>query len=257
MEDLGTGPSVADLLLGADRRAAERALLAWARTLGSALASTLRTGAAPQRVDLTQGAEQLVGFADDLGVQVPPGVGGDVRSIEDLLSAESPWLAFCPGDTCPDNNRVLIDGSVRFFDFEGAGWRHTAAEAAYCRAPFCTCWCVAALPHELILAMERDFVEALLPPNVEDFRAAVGLAAVSWTLLTFGHFRRFVMDGAPTGPPDRAPSNGRQHVLLRLATVQAQADRIPALAELAGQLTDAIVRQWPNSAERTTYPAFR
>lgn len=256
MEDLGSGPSLADLLLGADQAAAERALQAWARALGTALAATLQQGAPAASVRLTEGAEQLLGFAEDLDVRVPAGVETDVGLIEDALSADTPWLAFCPGDTCPDNNRVLGDGSVRFFDFEGAGWRHAAAEAAYCRAPFCTCWCVAALPAGLIRSMENEFLEALDPPKRVEFSTVIGLAAASWTLLTFGYFRGFVMDGAPIGPPGRTPSDGRQYVLLRLATVEALRDRIPALGELANGLRGAIVRRWPYAAERPTYPAF-
>src|SRR5688572_8113988 len=42
MEDLGSGPSLADLLLDDDRGAAECALLAWAGPLGRALAATRR-----------------------------------------------------------------------------------------------------------------------------------------------------------------------------------------------------------------------
>jgi hypothetical protein len=257
MEDLGSGPSLADLLLSHDRGAAERALHAWARALGAALAATLRSGAPASRVSLERGLEELVGFAGDLGVAVPVGVEADAGLIEDTLSADSRWLAYCPGDTCPDNNRVLSDGSVRFFDFESAGWRHAATEAAYCRAPFCTCWCVAALPTGMTASMEIEFLDALDPPQREPFRTVIGLAAVSFTVTTFGHFRRFVMDGSPVGPPGRTPSDGRQYVMLRLATVESEQDRIPALAELANGLSEAILRRWPSAAEPPIYAAFR
>ena len=40
LEDLGRSPTLADKLLGDDARAAERALLSWARSLGRLHAST-------------------------------------------------------------------------------------------------------------------------------------------------------------------------------------------------------------------------
>ena len=170
--------------------------------------------------------------------------------------SQDPRLAYCPGDTCPDNNRVLDDGSIRLFDFEGAGWRHAATEAAYCRAPFCTCWCVAAMPAEILASMESEFLSALGPPRLSEFRAAVGLAAVAWTLTTFDYFRRFVIEGTRVGPP-RAPADGRQYVVFRLAAIESERDRLPALGELAYRLRKAIVARWPSSAELPSYPAFR
>lgn len=112
MEELGRGPSLADLLLGDDRTAAEDGLLAWARTVGTALAATLRAGEPAERISLEHGLGELLELATPLGVTAPPGIEADTGLIEDVLSASTPWLAYCPGDTCPDNNRVLIDGSL-------------------------------------------------------------------------------------------------------------------------------------------------
>ena len=257
MEDLGTGPSLADVLLSPSGDRAERALASWAGTLGRALRATLRNGTPTGRLELGDGLAELRALADELAVPVPAGVEDDVRHIAGTLSHESPWLAYCPGDTCPDNNRVLADGSVRLFDFEGSGWRHAATEAAYCRAPFCTCWCVSALPAGVLRSMEAEFLGALDPPTPEEFRATVGLAAVSWTLTTFDHFRRFVHEGRAVGPPVRAPIGGRQYVVLRLEAVGAQREELPALAELACALRAAIVRRWPEAATLPVYPAFR
>lgn len=156
----------------------------------------------------------------------------------------------------PRQEPGLDDGSVRLFDFEGAGWRHAATEAAYCRAPFCTCWCVASLPVDILASMESEFLSALCPSRIEDFRTAIGLAAASWTLTTFDYFRRFVVDGAPVGPA-QAPADGRQYVVLRLAAIESERDRLPALAELAYRLRKAIVARWPSAAEVPPYPAFR
>ncbi len=255
MEDLGTGPSLADLLLSSAGALAERALESWARTVGRALRATLRRGVPTAPVDLSDGLKHLVAVAGELGIAAPAGVEDDVRVIVDTLSGRSPWLAYCPGDTCPDNNRVFDDGTVRLFDFEGSGWRHAATEAAYCRAPFCTCWCVATLPAGVTDMMEGAFLDALDPPGRNEFCAAIGLADVSWFLIPFaGYLRRFVHDSPGIG--HRAVIDGRQLAVLRLAAVQAQSHRVPALGELAGGVRDEIIRRWPEAAELPPYPAF-
>jgi hypothetical protein len=257
MEDLGSGPSLADVLLGDDGAAAERALLAWAGSLGTAVGATMRRGAPTGRIPVASGVEAFIGLAGDLDVSVPAGLDEDVGRIEDTMAAASPWLAYCPGDTCPDNNRVLGDGTVRFFDFEGSGWRHASTEAAYCRAPFCTCWCVAWLPEGTTVAMEDAFLQACQPPQPDEFRAATGLAAVWWTLRTADLFCGFVSGGWSARMRAIAPIDARQYFVLRLAAIEAEAARIPALAALAHRLREAIVERWAEAAVAPAYPAFR
>lgn len=255
MEDLGTGPSLADLLLGRDPAAAEAAVIAWAATLGQALRPTLHHRTPEQPEGLLGGLEEMRQLAVALGVPVPTRVDDEVASITSMLARAGPWTAFCPSDTCPDNNRVFPDGSVRLFDFEGAGWRHAALEAAYCRAPFCTCWCVARLPEGLTDRMEAEFLAALGPTDPAGFVDAVNPAAVHYTLVSFRWFRRFVLDEQPL--PARAPSTGRQYVYERLLSIAGERNELPALAEVAGGLAAAIVRRWPDAAGMPLYPAFR
>ena len=255
MEDLGPGPSLADLLLGRDPAAAETAVVAWAGTLGQAIRPTLRYGTPEEPDGLEAGLDQMRQLATALDVPVPAGVDDDVALIASMLARRGPWVAFCPSDTCPDNNRVLPDGSVRLFDFEGAGWRHAALEAAYCRAPFCTCWCMARLPEGMTERMEAAFLSALAPTDRAGFVDVVTPAAVHYTIVQFHWFRRFVLDDRPV--PPRAPSTGRQIVYARLLSVAEQRERLPALAELAEGLATAIGRRWPNAAGMPLYPAFR
>ena len=255
MEDLGTGPSVADVLLSPGGAPAERALESWAGTVGRALRATLRRGVPTAPLELGDGVAELVAVAGGFGIAAPAGVEDDVRVIVDTFSSQSPWLAYCPGDTCPDNNRVFDDGSVRLFDFEGSGWRHAATEAAYCRAPFCTCWCIATLPAGITDMMEAAFLDALDPPHRSELCAAIGLADASWSLMPFaGYLRRFVHEAPPIGP--RGLIDGRQLAVLRLDSVQSQGDRLPALAQLAGGVRDEVIRRWPEAAELPPYPAF-
>ncbi|HEV2758798.1 MAG TPA: hypothetical protein VGV86_04450 [Acidimicrobiales bacterium] len=255
LQDLGPGPSLADLLLGRDPAAAETALMTWAVTLGQALHATLRHGTPEEPEGLDEGLDEMRQLARALDVPVPVGVDDDVASIASLLARPGPWVAFCPSDTCPDNNRVLPDGSVRLFDFEGAGWRHAAVEAAYCRAPFCTCWCMARLPEGMVGRMEAAFLGALAPIDPKGFAEVVTPAAVYYTLVQFHWFRRFLLDERPL--PPQAPSTGRQNVYVRLLAVAAEREKLPALAEAAERLATVIVRRWPDAAAMPLYPAFR
>ena len=257
MEDLGAGTSLADLLLGEDRAAAEGGLLAWSYGLGRALRPTLRRGADEQPENLQVGVDHLEQLATDLDiVSVPEGLRDEADFIAAVLGRPGSWLAFCPGDTCPDNNRVGSDNVVRFFDFEGAGWRHAAMEAAYCRSPFCTCWCVARLPDEWAERMEEAFVDALAPPDRQAFVRTIGLAAAGYTLSTLGWFRSFLVENNRVGPPDRAPLGGRQYVYNRLNVLVRCRDELPALAALANDVTARLVDRWPEAAEIPLYPAF-
>jgi hypothetical protein len=257
MEDLGDGPSLADVLLGSDAAAAEAALLGWARALGAALRPSLGDRRSEELDDTVAGAGEMRELAQEWGVAVPRSLEDDARTLNALLADPGPWVAYCPGDTCPDNNRVLPGGNVRFFDFEGSGWRHAALEAAYCRAPFCTCWCVARLPDGMAGRMEAELLAELTPPEPERFAAAVGLGAVYYTLLGFDWYRRFLGDDRVVGPPDRGPAKGRQYVYARLRAAAGEGDRIPAIADLSSRLADQIAERWPEAVQLPLYPAFR
>jgi hypothetical protein len=258
MEDLGNGPSLADLLLGSDSDAAHDALLLWARTLGAALAPSLRRGARPDPLDLQDPMDNIVDVASTFGVAAPAGLADDQRVLEAVFNTETDWFAFGPSDACPDNNRVFPNGTLKFFDFEGAGWRHAASEAAYTRAPFCTCWCVAALPDGTTNAMEDAFMAALDPPSPDAFRVATGAAAIAYVLQTMRYFRQFLDSDAPVAPPGvEAPSRGRQYVHGRLLLIAEYADTVPALAQLAASTAAAMRDRWPDCTPLPLYPAFR
>jgi hypothetical protein len=71
LSDLGTGSSVADVLLGDDQEAARDALLSWASTVARLHDSTVDRGAA-FRAALAERTDQPV---STLGPEMPPGVG--------------------------------------------------------------------------------------------------------------------------------------------------------------------------------------
>ena len=112
MSDLGDGPSLADILLGDDRRRAEGALLEWARTLG-------RISKATWHVDPDEAVsvpfpdrDAFDEFCTITGHGVPEPVWRELELARSTLLADSRHHAFMPNDACPDNNRCIAGESV-------------------------------------------------------------------------------------------------------------------------------------------------
>jgi hypothetical protein len=149
VEDLGRAPTLRDKLCGSDARAAERALLSWARSLGRMHATTagreadfdalLRRlgGPVKEKAPATPG-EQMPGLiGETLGVRLT----GQVREFAAQAWAQAcsgAYRAFSPVDLSPDNNMVT-SGGVRFLDFERGRVRNALIDAAQLRVPFVSC----------------------------------------------------------------------------------------------------------------------
>ncbi|WP_424188479.1 hypothetical protein ACOBQX_10190 [Actinokineospora sp. G85] len=207
MEDLGRAPTLAGKLHGDDSRAAEAALLSWARSLGRLHASTagrepdfdalLRRQSAPQDKDplATDGpraiAELPALLREVFDVDTPDHVAEFAGSAVALLDA-SRHRAFSPSDSCPDNNLITTRG-VRFLDFEGGCVRNMMFDAAFLTVPFPSCWCAFALPRgmtEAMLAAWRAEVRVMWPDLDDDAVLLPKLlrAQVFWIWLTTWQF---------------------------------------------------------------------
>ncbi|GAA3040366.1 hypothetical protein GCM10020229_59510 [Kitasatospora albolonga] len=271
MEDLGEAPTLADVLLGDDPRAAGEGLLAWARGLGRlAAASVPRRGelaplaarygrGRPPWEDLPWLADQaaaLPALLDDLGLPVPAGLAGELAGIAAVGADAHP--AFTPGDTCPDNNLLTPDG-LRLIDFEGACYQSVFLTAAYCRMPFSTCWCVFRLPDGLAAEVERTFrdeVVTVYPELAEDEPWQIGMAqavAVWTTDATVRMLAGAVAQDAPMHRTRRPVPTKRQLLRHRWETASTL-DGLPAFTRTVRLLLDAYDWDVP---PLPGYPAFR
>lgn len=193
MTDAGTGPTLADLLLGDDAVAAREGATSWAAALGTlAGASRERVeearAALPPHVD---GWDAAAWLRDGLGA-VTALTGGSPSGLDDAFAEVAALLepseadVVWPSDTCPDNAVRTPSGWV-FLDLEGTTVSHAALVAAYPALPFPTCWCVAAPPAGFTRAMTGAFTTAYaaFAPDVTS-RAAwpreVALASTAWVL---------------------------------------------------------------------------
>jgi hypothetical protein len=284
MTDLGSGPSLADVLLGSSRDAARSALTGWAGACGklaaamagreSELTALVAAHHGPPRNGqaghwLERRIKEIPQILAELSLPAPRGLDADLAEVAAIVHSPR-YQVFSPGDICPDNNLLRHQG-VMFVDYENAEFHSAFLDAAYLRMPFSTCWCVFRLPADLQRSAEavyRDQVSEIHPDLASDavWQAGLRSAVAAWTL----HAMTYLLDRAmltdrPTIDDGRAAPTKRQLLRYRwrqlideLAPVpgaSAGSGEFPALSALASQLL-ASTEHW-QVPELPLYPAFR
>lgn len=278
LEDLGRSPTLADKLLGSDARAAERALLSWARSLGRLHASTAGREADFDALTRRLGAPRVRGavstddrrairelpdlLAESLGVPTSARTHRRTRAAVAALESGG-HRAFSPSDACPDNN-VITSRGVRFLDFEGGCWRNVLFDAGYLRVPFPSCWCSFALPagmREAMLAAWRAEACEVWPDLDDDAFLISGLldAQLFWVWVsTWWLLPRSGEDDLPIDPALHSPLRG---TALRARWQQLAQDAELAGDELVAEHAHAVAagleRRFGSRDELAPYPAFR
>ena len=279
MEDLGRAATLAEKLLGSDPRAAERGLLAWARSLGRLHAVTAgreadfgalmrrlgaRTWHDPVAPDARRALAELPDLlAAELGVRTSDAVAARARATARLLGGPG-YRAFSPSDLCPDNNLVTNRG-VRFLDFEWGCIRDVTLDVAYLRVPFPSCWCVFALPGgmaDAMLAAWRAEIADVWPALTDDeiLLPRLNEAQLLWTWLSTWWL--MPRGGEADGPIafDESMSPRRSRALAdrweRLAAVYAAAES--ELADHAAAVAAALRTRFDVPRRSLPpFPAFR
>ncbi|WP_054049152.1 hypothetical protein [Alloactinosynnema sp. L-07] len=277
MEDLGRAPTLAGKLHGSDARAAEGALLSWARSLGRLHATTagreadfdalLRRLSPPSAKDpLSEHGPTAVAalpalLAAEFGVATSTDAADHAQSTLAMLDATR-HRAFSPSDSCPDNNLITSRG-VRFLDFEGGCVRNIMFDAAYLTVPFPSCWCAYGLPPgmtDAMLAAWRAEVrvmwadlddDAVLLPRLLD-------AQVFWVWLTTWQYLT-VPDIEQLGSGGAVDTPHQSDVLVARWADLAKAARrakVEVVAEHADAVVAAMKREF-GSRSLALYPAFQ
>jgi hypothetical protein len=280
MEDVGTGSTLADLLMGSDQTAAEEGLVSWAKALAALHACTWGNtkpfaaalgelaGPVPVPVDpgrgmVVRGTQRLVGAARAVGLDVPDVVLDEIRCAVDSLGSGP--LVLSPSDACPDNN-VRTEAGTRLIDFEGASATHPAWDLAYLRVPWPTCWCAWRLPDSAADVAEAAYRSELTSCLAERGIAAdwvalaadTQLAAALWAIGSAGYFLDSAAANAPPGADRRRPSpSDRARVQHSLTQVQRYApSQLSATNSLAQHLLATLLAQWGRTPVQAA-PAFR
>lgn len=274
MEDLGTSPTLADVLLGEDADTAYHQVLAWAAALGRtlrsdpellAVATSELGGAVAQDREVRRDYPRsgLARLREVAGVRSAGAATAEILDAVERLEEDTGRHVLAPGDTCPDNALVTPDG-IRFLDLEGAGVRHAAYEAAYAAEPFSTCWCVFTPPPGLTRSMLAAFTagtEPQLPGLAEDpawprqVRVAVAAWVLSGTLwlLDGAVADRTMAPSGRVGPPFRALLVSRWRWVVREC-----AEELPDVAAACEEALTWGLRTWRDgrSLDLPGYPAF-
>ena len=280
-EDFGTAPSVLELLLGNDAKAATEAAHAFARSLGRLHAQTAGNTRSTREltwatVAIEQSWRQIREAVAMLGLPNPDdaeGVERDIREIARILNEPGDFLALSNGDPSVVNCKV-IGGHVRFFDFEAACFRHALVDASVLRFFYPTGGPPWQLPPELAHHMEEMYRAELAracPPIGEDAFYERGMAAASaaWAILRMLRLPRVDagpdQDLWPLLPPDWVgpiPVRSRRRQLVSiLETFVASAERARAFTALAAwceKVAEALRDRWPEAmGELPLYPAIK
>lgn len=261
-EDLGSGGSLADALLGDDPETAVSAVEDWARAVarlhsaGRPLRDRFREALEDRQgdamvdecrvsIEVDEAVRTLDAHCASLGVSIPTHALDDLRSLAPRLGAER-CASLSPIDTCPDNN-VRVGDRLVLIDFEGAQWRHIAWDVAYLSVPWPSCWCSWRLPDDVaqrgLDAYRQAAIEAFPEVGDDDFARDVEAATAGWALTSTTYFLDNALGSDPDTNPDRPTPTRRAMISHRLG-VAARTTELPALAELAGGLADELLRRW-------------
>jgi hypothetical protein len=271
LEDLGRTPTLEDKLYARDSRAAERALLSWARSLGRLHASTagreadfnalLRRLGGPAKND-GRGDDELCArvpavIQERLGIPAPDEV---LTQVADALeqSRSAGFRAFSPVELSPDNNLVTGE-SVRFLDFEFGCVRSALVDAAHLRLPFASWPDALALPagmSEAMVAAWRAEVVGVWPTFADD-------DVLASHLTTSELLRVWLITGEELGSLDlsrHAAPVSREAALVtwwRDLAKHAGYVRMAAVSEFAARVAAALAARLGPHADLAFYPAFR
>lgn len=267
MEDLGTHPTLADVLLGDDAERARAALLDWAATVGRSLSSGPGTadrftqlirqrdpasrsnGGPPSPLLAPAGVQRLA----DQGVRVPDRVPDELERMA-LLNGDPTTQVLSAGDFCPDNALVGPGGAVRLIDMEGAAVHHPSLAVAYLTMPFPTCWCLAELPDGMadqLWQACRAAAPSLTPVwESSDWPMMLELASANHVLM----MTELSLNGLLDGDVPLAPASGRRRLAARWLWAADRLETLPGIAELCRNALD----HWPDwDPALPPYPAFR
>ncbi|MGA8113982.1 MAG: aminoglycoside phosphotransferase family protein [Actinocatenispora sp.] len=272
LEDLGSGRSLADALLGADPADAERHLHQWVDAIADLHRETWGLGAqlGPEVARLAgqqprSTVDELRNVPEALGnlVDVPAGLDAEIETLVAILGSQG-HAVVTPTDACPDNN-ILTPAGLRLIDFEFAEYRHPAWDAAYLRVPFPSCWCSWAIPADVLDQALARYRRRLAParPYVASpaFDAALDAATLAWTLISTAWFLPAALTEQPPIPDDGIVAPTRQaflhHHMDRVAAAR-NIDELPAISRLARTVLARLRGRWPLSElVLQTAPSFR
>lgn len=263
MTDVGSGPSLADALLGESSEVAQAALCAWAETMAQIHRATSmlarpfhaavveRGGNEEQVEPMNRWLVTTPNAIEDSGLAVPPELHEELTAMAATL-ADPAWGVLSQGDACPDNN-IITPAGLYLVDFEEAAFRHLAWDLAYLRVPWPSCWCAWNLPAASAEAATTHYLRALSDPTAGASPAtledAVKVATLAFALIAAAWFLPSALQRDDTlGTPDLPAPSRRAAVLHRFTLAADTAD------SLGYQTTATAARSWADTLRQRWGP---
>ncbi|MBA2652001.1 MAG: phosphotransferase [Tatlockia sp.] len=209
-----------------------------------------------------------------LGLTITPEIIHEAQSIIKSLITPGAFTVLTHGDICPDNVFDHKDSQeLQLIDFEWAVVRNALLDGTYLRMSMPTCWCVKAIPYEVIEPLEAIYREELkraIPAASDDlaYLTAYTEACGFWLLQQTIPFLNSVIDNDRVGSSGPTPENSlwkpeennvRPRVLTRLQAfidVASKNDQLPHLRKMAEDLLSAVKIRWLDVKPLEFYPAF-
>jgi aminoglycoside phosphotransferase (APT) family kinase protein len=199
---------------------------------------------------------ELLAAANDLGFPPPARASTDVDALAKALKEER-FRGFTHGDLTP-NNAIVVDGTARLFDFEGAGVRHLGIDAGCLRLSFPQYRHWAALPQPVMARMDQAYRAELvkgLPAVANDaaYEQLMTEGCLAWAVVRASRLRLIAST-------DQMVRRRTQivHTLTAAIETARPTGRYPALAAWLDNLVDAMKSRWDEALlEPRAFPAFK
>jgi hypothetical protein len=246
LEDLGSGPALEDLLVGADPEAATRGFQALAAAVGRMHAVTSGHATGPWRFDVREHWAEIAAFTEV----------GDAGVDEVMEIIEAGPRVLTNGDLAPQNCR-LAGGRMRLLDFEDAAGVHASLDFAHFRLPFYGGPCWGRIPDEAGARVEAAYREAAGWPDDRAYAEGMAAGTAAWAVVRLVRLPKLLAADAPH--PMGFSRRGQLLDTLQVAVDAAeQAGAVLGLAAWFGGAIRALRESWPDlPAAQAVYPAYR
>jgi hypothetical protein len=235
LEDLGDGPALEDLLVGADAEAATDGFVALAEAVGRMHTATL-------------GQADTIGppWFDEL-LAAQPGTG-EIREI-----LRSGPMVLSNGDLAPQNCRIT-GGRARLLDFEDAAGQHPMLDVAHFRLPFYGGPCWARVPAEVTGTVEAAYRRTTGRTTDRAWTEGLAAAVAAWTVIRLVRLPGLLAEDAPH--PMGYSRRGQLLDTLRVG-VAATDGVLPGTAARFAATERDLRERWPGlPASQAVYPAY-
>jgi len=191
-------------------------------------------------------------LAARMQVPVPPRLPDELHGLLGRLDPAGAH-ALLHGDPCPDNAVQASDG-IRFIDLEQGALGHGAAELAYLRIGWPTCWCAKSVPEPVLGQAEAAYRATWQSLTGAGPDGNLADACAGWLIRgdalveRAGRGRSAHLMRLPDEDWRWGTATARQRLLHRLTVVAAlAADRadLAGLARVSRAMRDRIRQDWP------------